>query len=323
MYIDFHADTITELSGEETLAYNQKMISLQRLIDADCKIQFFSAYVDTGAYPETVRDQMAWQEYQRIHRRYQEIFKMYPEQLMAVDSRKQLEKCLAGEQIGTVFTIEDGGVLGGEMQKLEQAYEDGVRLITLTWNYENAIAYPNSRDTEIMGKGLKPFGFDLLDVMEEKGMLIDISHLSDGGFWDVCHHTKGIVIASHSNARSVQNHPRNLTDEMIRSISEHGGIIGLNLYGPFLAPDGVSRVSDMLQHIHHIYQVGGEDVLALGTDFDGIIGKLEIDEPGKLQILYKALEQEGYSERILEKMWYRNGIRVLKGILHTTEEMQR
>ncbi|MDO4650655.1 MAG: membrane dipeptidase [Eubacteriales bacterium] len=313
-YIDFHADTITELEVQETLELNRKMVSLGRLEEANCKVQFFSAYVNTGSYPEETRDQDAWKEYQRILGRYKDALKAHPEKLLGIRTQKDLEECFAGNKIGTVFTIEDGGVLGGSMKKLEQVHEDGVRLITLTWNHENAIAYPNSQDPEVMRKGLKPFGFDVLEAMAEKNMIVDVSHLSDGGFWDVSRHYKGVFVASHSNSRAMQNHQRNLTDEMIREIANHGGIIGLNLFGPFLAGDEVSRVSDMVRHVKHIYRTGGEEVLAIGSDFDGIHGELEIDEPVKLHKLYQALEQEGFTSSILEKMWYQNGLRVLKQI---------
>src|SRR5699024_7042079 len=114
---------------------------------------------------------------------------------------------------------------GTSLRRLHEFYDAGVRLITLTWNYENAAGYPNSRDSSVMRKGLKPFGKVLIEEMNDLGMIIDVSHLSDGGFWDVARRSKKPFIASHSNARAVTSHPRNLTDEMIRAIAEKGGVI--------------------------------------------------------------------------------------------------
>lgn len=193
----------------------------------------------------------------------------------------------------------------------------GIRLITLTWNYENCIGYPNSPDAQVMGKGLKQFGFSVVEEMNRIGMIIDVSHLSEGGFWDVVSHSKTPPVASHSNARALRNHPRNLSDEQIRALAEKGGIAGLNFYQEFLGKSGSCLIEEMVSHVRHMYQKGGEEVIAIGTDFDGFGGaeKMEIEDIGAMPLLYDALGKAGFTGRQREKIWYGNAKRVIDTVL--------
>src|SRR5699024_10224559 len=131
-------------------------------------------------------------------------------------------------KILAILTIEDGRSVDGKLEKIDTYYDLGIRLITLTWNYENSIGYPNSDDPEKMKRGLKPFGMEAVEYMNEIGIIVDVSHLSDGGFYDLAKISKKPFMASHSNARSLSPHPRNLTDDMLRILGEKGGVAGLN-----------------------------------------------------------------------------------------------
>ena len=218
-------------------------------------------------------------------------------------------------KIGVIFTGEDLGVIGSDLRKLDTVYQRGVRIATLTWNHENTLGFPNSVKPQVMQERLKPCGIEAVERMNELGMVIDVSHLSDGGFRDVARISKKPFIASHSNSREITDHPRNLTDAMIKAIAESGGVIGLNFAPHFLSERGESsRIRDMLQHIRHIRNVGGSDVLALGTDFDGISGRLEIDSPAKMPRLSQVLTKCGMKEAEQEKMFYGNAVRVLREV---------
>jgi membrane dipeptidase len=155
--------------------------------------------------------------------------------------------------------------------------------------------------------------------MEELGMIIDVSHLGDAGIWEILDivdlHTP--VIASHSNARAVTGHPRNLTDQMLRGIAEHGGVTGINFCADFLAEDGnaVSRIKDMVRHVQYIYNVAGIDAIGLGTDFDGIDDRLEINGAGEMQKLADALSAAGFTIGEIEKIFWRNALRVYEEVL--------
>ena len=153
-------------------------------------------------------------------------------------------------------------------------------------------------------------------------MVIDVSHLSDGGFLNVAEFVKKTgmpFVASHSNARAITAHPRNLPDMYIRKLSEAGGVMGLNFASHFLSdtqpPDGESRICDMVTHILHIRKIAGSEVLAIGSDFDGVESRMEIDSPAKMVMLYETLHQTGLSEDELEKIFYKNAQRVLTAVL--------
>ena len=216
-------------------------------------------------------------------------------------------------KMSAILTVEEGGILHNKMEYLEELYRQGIRLITLTWNYENCIGYPNSREPERMKQGLKPFGIEVVRRMNELGMLIDVSHLSDGGFWDVVQYSTKPFVASHSNARTLCPHPRNLTDEMIRALAEKGGVAGVNFYPYFLRENGKATVVDIANHAWHLYQIGGEDVVAIGTDFDGFDeGELNITHIGDMHRVYDAMVQRGFTPRQMDKILNGNILRVLQ-----------
>ena len=208
-------------------------------------------------------------------------------------------------------------------------YDLGVRKSTLTWNFENELAFPNRAVRDAVSgeyhvfpeteRGLKKAGQDAVQLMEELGMLIDVSHLGDAGILEILDivgpHTP--VIASHSNARAVTGHPRNLTDQMLRGIAEHGGLTGINFCAAFLTEDGngVSRIRDMVRHVRYIYNVAGCDAIGLGTDFDGIDDQLEINGAGEMYRLADALSAAGFTSGEIEKIFWRNVMRVYEEVL--------
>lgn len=239
--------------------------------------------------------------------------------LLPILSAADIDRAEEQGKIGVLLTIEDGGVLGDQVSNVEAYYNKGVRLITLTWNHPNYIGVPNSRDPAVMSQGLTPYGREVVQEMERLGIVVDVSHVSDGVFWDVVEIAQKPFVASHSDARSICGHTRNMSDDMIRALAEKGGVMGLNLAPEFLAETGkVSRVEDMVRHILHIRNVGGSGVLALGSDFDGIHGEFEIAGPQDWPKLYDALQKAGLSEDELEQMWHRNVLRVLRETLSDT-----
>lgn len=181
-------------------------------------------------------------------------------------------------------------------------------MITLTWNYENTIGYPN-KDYTFTNEGLKPFGIEVLKQMDELGIIIDVSHLSDGGFWDVLKYGTRPFVASHSNARSIMNHPRNLTDKMIKEMGNRDCIIGLNYYGAFLQENEESTFESICKHMDHIIKVGGEDILCLGSDFDGIDGSLPMTGCEDLNLLVNAMREFGFTDDIIAKICYKNALK--------------
>lgn len=336
-YIDLHSDTFTMLHyPKEDLLDNKRMVSIPALQDGEAWIQCFSAFVPTGYFPHLCRDAFVWKRFCDIADKKDALLEHHSDVLVPVESWADVERLAeqqkAGEtgaledpaaetrkdsgKIGVIFTGEDLGVIGSDLRKLDTVYQRGVRIATLTWNHENAIGFPNSAKPQVMQAPLKPFGIETVEKMNELGIVIDVSHLSDGGFWDVAHVSSKPFIATHSNSREITNNPRNLTDAMIKAIAKRGGVIGINFAPQFLSGrgDDTSRIRDILRHIRHIRNVGGSDVLAIGTDFDGIRGHLEIDSPAKMQLLAHVLTKCGMKESELEKIFYKNALRVFREV---------
>lgn len=306
--IDMHCDTFLHLMQRKEIALqeNELCIDIEKLKAAGSMAQFFASFIQVG-HGEDYQYAL-----EMIAHGKAELKKCAE----SIQIARNYEELLANHDAGkmsAVLTLEEGGVLEGRIERLEELYQQGIRLITLTWNYENCIGYPNSRDPQRMQLGLKPFGIEVVQRMNALGMMIDVSHLSDGGFWDVVRYSKKPFVASHSNARALCAHPRNLTDEMIHSLSEKGGVAGMNFYPDFLQESGKATAADIAEHAWHLYQVGGEDVVAIGTDFDGFDeGELDVRHMGDMDRVYDALEKRGFTERQLEKILQGNVLRVMQ-----------
>ena len=338
--IDMHCDTVFELfrrrntklkpdvfcaemesaqnslHGDMDLGRNSLCVDLGKMKKADSVAQFFACFIYMKMFQGEGRFSRGYQyALDMIAFAKNEIGK-YPEEIALVKSYEEFLKCESLGKIAAFLTVEEGGVVEGDLNRLDRLYEEGIRLMTLLWNEENCMGYPNSRDGEVMKKGLKPFGIETVERMNELGMLIDVSHMSDGGFWDVLRYSKKPVVASHSNARTLCNHPRNLTDEMIRALSDHGGVAGLNLYPYFINENGKANIDDLIRHIEHMFYVGGEDFVAIGADFDGFDeGELELQNIGEMRCLYDALKKRKFNDGQIEKFWNGNAMRVIREVL--------
>lgn len=315
--IDMHCDTLMRLLEEkkdQNLENTECSISLPGMKKAGTLAQFFACFTCLEEFMETDGYDGCYRQALDMITLMEEQLSLFPETLALARSYEELRKNASEGKISAVLTIEEGGILNGKMERLDTLYEKGVRLMTLMWNYENCLGHPNSRDAEMMGKGLKKFGIEVVERMGELGMIVDVSHASDGTFRDILTYAKSPVMASHSNCRKLCNHPRNLSDDMIRALAEKGGIAGLNFYGTFLGTEKDSKIEEMTAHILHMIKVGGKEFPAIGTDFDGIEGMVHMDIPkadgmGKL---WEALRKEGVSEDQLDRIWSGNALRILQ-----------
>ena len=318
--IDMHCDTIWMLMREKDtkLKNNRFCVDVEKLKSAGSMAQFFACFIYMDEITGEDRYDKGYQlALDMIARGKKEFAKSWHDMLLAC-SFDELMKNNEDGKMSAFLTVEEGGILNGDLNRLQTLYDEGIRLITLTWNHENCIGYPNSKDEVIMQKGLKPFGVEVVEKMNQLGMIIDVSHLSDGGFWDVLTYSNKPVVASHSNARSLCEHPRNLSDEMIKALADKGGIAGVNMYPYFINKNGKATVEDIADHVWHMYQTGGEDFVAIGTDFDGFDeGELDIAHIGEMEQLYDAVKKRGFSERQMEKFWSGNAMRVINEVLST------
>ncbi len=325
---DMHCDTISQIwerqkaGNRQQLFQNSLHVDIQKMQKANYLLQNFALYVDLKKEPDPFMYVL------KLVDVFQDEMQKNKKDICFVQTYDEIIVNENQGKISALMTVEEGGCCKGEIQNLETLYQLGARMMTLTWNYPNELASPNifEKDSRQSAKGFPLFdssagltenGFLFIERMEELGMINDVSHLSDAGFWDIAKHTEKPFVASHSNARALCGHARNLTDDMIRVIANRGGVIGLNCYGRFLNAinDDSSRVARMAQHARHILNVGGGECLGLGTDFDGINGQLEIQDCSQMYKLVHELERQHFTESEIENILFRNVMRVYKELL--------
>lgn len=327
---DMHCDTMSALMYDRKnniqsgLRQNNHHLDLMKMKKGDYMLQCFAVYINKAYSDNVLLDGL-----KLVDIFYEELEKN-KDIISQVRSYADIEKNMREGKLSAMLTGEEGDICAGSLAMLRNYYRLGLRMMTLTWNHENELAYPNhvvyNEDGTFYydadaSKGLKEKGFEFIAEMERLGIVIDVSHLSDAGFWDIYNNTTKPFVASHSNARAMNPHVRNLTDDMIRAFGERGCITGLNYCGAFLndrgdvSNDAESRIEDMVRHVKYITNLGGIDVMALGSDFDGIGGRLELADASYLPGLHDALKNGGFSESDIEKIFYKNALRVFKECL--------
>ncbi len=306
--IDAHCDTIGELLRQGgTLRESELCVTLERLKEYEGYIQFFAAWID-DAVSEPMKEAM------RIINLYHRGLSENKDVMLPILKAEDFELAFSKEKIGAMLTVENGNCLEGSLENLHRLYRLGVRALTLTWNGANLLC---DGIGEGRGAGLSDFGRSVVREMNDLGMIIDVSHLSEQGFWDVLEETKAPVMASHSNCQAVCQHKRNLKDEQIQALIETGGLIGLNLYPLFLHNSGTATVSDCLRHLEHILALGGENCLGLGSDFDGFSGNMPqgISGPHTYHRLFEAMAQLGWQDEVIQKISHQNFMHFVSTVL--------
>lgn len=326
-YIDMHCDTLAKawLGGEKTAKRLQgTMVDVERLRKGGAKAQFFAMFLpqkreDGWFLPEQEGGRFSMEQLgqaiEGMYRVYCDTMEACKDTIAPACCYADFQKNWSEGKISAFLTIENGHPVSGKIENIERFYGMGVRLITLIWNDANCLGYPHSADQKEMERGLTKFGREAVAYMETRGILVDVSHLSDGGFYEVADIVKGPFVASHSNCRALAPATRNLTDEMIRVLAEHGGVAGLNFAPDFLngnEGDKVSRIERMCDHVGHLIRVGGAECAAIGTDFDGIEGQFEISDCTGMELLFHALRRRGLSGDTLEGLAWRNAARVIR-----------
>ncbi len=326
---DMHCDTLAELwytrwdgAVPMELKKNSLHIDIEKMRKGDYLLQNFAVFVNLDRKLDPLESAL----YQ-IDIFYEELRKN-ADMIRLAKSFADIEKNMQDGVISGVLSIEEGAVCKGKVEFLRIMYQLGVRMMTLTWNHENELGYPNNVPTDSSTVfpcgpetllGLKEKGYEFIEEMERLGMVIDVSHLSDAGFYQILEHTKKPFAASHSNARSLCRHCRNLSDDMIVKLAGRGGVIGLNYLGSFLEEGETdrtchSRVSRMAEHARHITNLGGMECLGLGSDFDGITHNLEMKDSSMLPLLEDALKKAGFSSSDIEKIFYKNVLNLYKEV---------
>ncbi len=305
---DAHCDTVQKICDfGGNLVDNSYHIDLNRLNTFDGYIQIFAAFIDkqSDVLPPFKRCN------QLIDRYFYEISDAEGKISHCINST-DIKSALNEGKLATLLSIEGGEALEGNLNNLNYFYNRGVRAMTLTWNYTNEISggIADKDDT-----GLTNFGKSVVSKMNELGMMIDVSHISERGFWDVIKQTKMPIAATHSNAKKLCPNSRNLSDEQICAIIENGGCIGINLYSEFISEDKCN-IKDVINHIEHILSLGGENNVGLGCDFDGM-SKLPkgIDGVQDIYKLFDEMQRLGYADLLIKRIASGNFLNLCKKIL--------
>ena len=267
-FFDLHCDTITE-------CYNQNK-SLKKGSFLEKWTQVFAIWL-----PDEIRGNDAEIYYENVLAKY----------------RSEIKNA---ENVKPVLAVEGGAVLNGKLENTEKLYNDGVKILTLTWNGDNEIASGCFSEED---KGLTSFGKEAVKEMTKRKIIPDVSHLGEKSFYDLCEETDFPFIASHSDSFSINPHVRNLKDEQIKIIVERKGLIGLNFYNKFLGQG--SAVEMLVKHADYILNLGAEDVLCMGSDFDGCSIDEELKGIEKMESLYHVFINR-FGEKLTDKIFYEN-----------------
>lgn len=190
-FIDLHCDTVSKMTGKKDRLYKNSMcVDIEKLATGNVMCQVFAMFINIANFANY---DAAFEHMLDIYGVFCGEMKDNSQYIVHVRSAEEIETAAKQNRIAALLSVEEGGICNGKPERIKQLYDMGVRLITLTWNYENCIGYPNSDDPDVMERGLKPFGIEMLEQMQSLGMIVDVSHLSDGGFWDVFKYSKKTI----------------------------------------------------------------------------------------------------------------------------------
>ena len=305
---DAHCDTISRCWREyEGLDRNTGMISLEKTAGFGRYCQFFALWTSDGytGYPKG--GDGVERAYHTLLRCFKDQIARNQDKILQCRTAAEAEYAHSQGKAAAFLTVEGGELLGCDPARLDGAAAEGVVAVNLTWNHANALSGSNCDE---QSRGLSPVGREFVRKMEDLHILVDVSHLSEAGFWDVAELARRPFIASHSNAKSVWDHTRNLTDGQINAIIKNQGVIGLNFYEGFV---GGSRDLDAVRaHLDRILELGGGQNAALGGDWDGCDTIPDLPAIDNLPRFYEHLLRHGYRETVVQDLFYNNLMRVVR-----------
>lgn len=313
--IDTHCDTLMHLipghGSRKTRRLGERSeeghIDLPRLIEGGVTCQTFAIY--TGTKPLTPDANL--NALRMVDIFYESINRN--DEIVAVTKPEEILNAKKSGKVSGMLSIEGAEPLMGDIGLLRVFYRLGVRMLSFAWNFRTPFA--DGLEAKRSESKLPELGVQALEEMNKLGMIFDVSHLCDSNFWDVNEILDGPFIASHSNCRAVCDHPRNLTDEMIKALTEHNGAMGMNFLDAFVAKENAT-VEDLVNHIDHIVDLVGPDYVGIGADFDGIDQPPKgLEDVSKIPNITRELVKREYSDEDITKILGGNYLRVFKKIL--------
>ncbi|MDD6220807.1 MAG: membrane dipeptidase [Clostridia bacterium] len=308
-FFDLHCDTLTEcVRNGENLYSNNLHVSIEKSGNFEKWCQVFAVFL-----PDTLSETEAAEYFDSVISFFKDEIGKNSEKISLCTDAERLRLCCESGRCGAILAMENSKAVTS-VEKLSQLYEKGLRILTLTWNGANAAGGGVSS-----GGGLTEWGCELVRAAQSLGIVIDASHLSDAAFWDLTRVSHAPFIASHSDSRSVFRHPRSLSDEQIRYLVDTGGLVGLNFYSEFL---GKGRDLDsLLSHARHMLSLGAENILCIGSDFDGCVMNPSLSGVEKLPEIREYFEQNGVSSKLCDKIFFENAFNFFENVLQRHSDM--
>ena len=305
-----HTDTLTACSdGGLDLAECEGQTNLIKLQKSRCAAQCFAIFTEGESAA------FNFEKYLSFYKQNMPKLKHIAAPIANYSDILSIEK---EGKVGVILTVENLGFIGSNLETIDRLKREGVKMASLVWNNKNLLASPNlvfenglPLFENRVDEGLSSLGKQAVERLDCNKIIIDISHLSDGGARDILNGRKIPAVASHSNAQSILNVCRNLSDELIKKIADCGGVIGINFCKDFL---GAPAFACVLKNIRHLINIGGEDVIAIGSDFDGIPVNPDIPDCTRVPALLDYLLENGLPCGTVEKFAHKNFLRVFKEV---------
>lgn len=323
-------DLVDRPGGDEI----QTHTDLDRMASGGLDAQFFSVWVGPDR-PDPSQPGEAFAKAIRIIDAIDAQIARHPDRLELATTAADVRRIEGAGKVAALLGVEGGHVIEGDLDKLRTLFDRGARYMTLTWSFATrwAGSSGDADDEDAWHRGgLTPFGREVVAEMNRLGMMVDISHVSDETFWDVMEVSRAPVIASHSSSRAVADHPRNMTDDMLRALAKNDGVAMVNYFTWYVDPaktTGGKRVSRWLwrvgdaptplavlvDHIDHMVEVAGVDHVGIGSDFDGVPFLPQgLEHVGQLPNLTAELLRRGYSDEDVLKILGGNVLRVMEAV---------
>ena len=297
---DLHCDTIERMEelGENMLT-DKTQLSLKYLPQIEKWCQTFAIFI-----PDSKRGVDAVSYYEQVLAYFHKMLQKHADIVEMANTADDIRRITGSKKCAALLSVEGGAVLDGKLENIEKLKKDGVKMMTLTWNGANELASGNVNPE----MGFTAFGREAVREMERQNIIVDVSHLNDKGMEELMGFATKPIIATHSNLRSVCSHKRNVTEEMFKYIVEHKGLCGLNLLHGFVSDEPMKdSKAELFRHVYRMLELGGEDVIACGSDFDGGITS-QMDNPALFASFGDYMVEPGISRRVSDKIMFENAL---------------
>lgn len=306
LIVDGHCDTVqVALDRKVDLEEESLSFHLKQAIEKAPILQMMAAFINPSY-------EKSFQRACDIIQHFERQLKKYPQEMIQVKEREDILRVEQENKVGCLLTIENGRAIEDKLENVDYFYDKGVRVMSITWNEDNLLGCGALTKQD---NGLTKFGKQYIKKLNEKKILVDVSHSSEKTFWDVTKMKEGTIVATHSCCYSLCPHPRNLKDEQIKEIAKSDGMIGVCYCTNFLSETGMAGTKEIAKHIAYIANLVGVDYVGLGSDFDGLDKEeipTDLKNIGQIGNLVQELRKIGFHEDEMEKIMGKNWVHVLE-----------